>query len=129
MIQLQILSGSMAGVTWTARHFPVRVGRSTANDLRLEDPGVWDTHFTLDCEIPDGVTLSPQSAALVTVNHQAGSEVRLHNGDSIEAGSVKMRFWLATPPQRPLRLRELFIWALIAGITAGQLLLIYRFLP
>ena len=129
MIQLQILTGTMAGVTWTARHFPVRVGRSPANDLRLEDPGIWDAHFALTCEVPDGVKLAPQADALVTINHHTAGETRLRNGDSIEAGSVKMRFWISAPPQRKLGLRELSIWALIAGITLGQFVLIYRLLP
>lgn len=129
MIQLQILSGRMAGVTWTARHFPVRVGRASCCDLQLEEPGVWDAHFTLACDPQGGVTLSALTDALVTVNHETARETRLRNGDSIEIGSVRMRFWISNPVQRSLRLREAFIWALVVGITLGQLAIIYQLLP
>src|SRR5437773_663998 len=108
MIQLQIFSGKMAGVTWTARLFPVRVGRGASNELRLEDAGVWDEHFTLDFDPREGITLAAHGDALVTINHQSGRQVRLRNGDSIEAGSVRMQFWIASPVQRRLRLREGF---------------------
>ena len=36
-----------------------------------------------------------------------------------------MQFWLAAARQRGLRSRELFVWALIAAVTAGQIALIY----
>ncbi len=129
MIQLQILSGTMAGVTWTARHFPVHVGRAHSNDLCLPDPGVWDEHFTLNFDAHEGLVLTALTEALVTVNQQPVREIRLRNGDSIESGSVRLRFWIANPVQRSLRLHEAFIWLLIAGITFGQLVIIYRLLP
>ncbi len=125
MIQLQILSGRQAGTQWLARRFPVRIGRSTASDLRLEDHGVWDEHLELTLDLAQGLLLTPQPGALVTVNRQAVQTAQLRNGDSIEIGSVQMRFWLAETAQRGLHIREWFAWTLIAVISLGEVLLIY----
>ena len=125
MIQLQILSGKQAGTRWVARRFPVRIGRSTANDLQLEENGVWDEHLELTLDPAQGLLLTPRPDALVTVNRQAVQAIRLRNGDSIEIGSVQMRFWLAEIRQRGLRIREWFVWTLVAVISFGQVALIY----
>ena len=125
MVQLQILSGKQAGTRWGARRFPVRIGRSTANDLQLEENGVWDEHLELTLDPAQGLLLTPRPGALVTVNRQAVQAIRLRNGDSIEIGSVQMRFWLAETRQRGLRIREWFVWTLVAVISFGEVTLIY----
>ena len=48
MVQLKVLSGQKAGTAWTARRFPVKIGRSASADLRSEEPGIWDQHLRLD---------------------------------------------------------------------------------
>lgn len=126
MIQLQILSGRQAGARWVARRFPVRVGRDAANDLQLEEDGIWDRHFELRCDPAAGILLALQPDALLTINHGAAENPhRLRNGDSIELGSVRLRFWLGDPVLRGTRLREWFIWTLIVGICLSQVALIY----
>ena len=126
MIQLQILTGKQAGTRWVARRFPVRVGRETASDLRLEEDGVWDEHCELKFDTAQGIVLTAQPNALLTVNQEpvAGPH-RLHNGDSIELGSVRLRFWLADPVLRSSSLREAFVWTLIAAMCLGQVALVY----
>lgn len=124
MLQLQILSGKQAGHLWEARHFPVRVGRVAGSDLCLEDDGVWDEHFQLTTDAETGFTLVAHSGALVTVNQTPATTVRLKSGDIITAGAVKMSFYLSETRQRGLRLRESIVWALIVGVSLGQLLLI-----
>ena len=94
MVQLRILSGKKAGTNWDARRFPVRIGRSAANDLPLEENGIWDEHFELTFDRAEGFVLTACPDALVTVNHEPAQTVRLRNGDSIEVGAVRMRFWL-----------------------------------
>jgi len=49
----------------------------------------------------------------------------LRNGDAIEIGSLKIQFWLSEARQRGLRLREWFVWVLIAAVCLGQVALIY----
>jgi hypothetical protein len=125
MVQLAILSGSMAGTRWVARHFPVRIGRAFGNDLQLEEGGVWDEHLQVLYHPREGFTLKACPDALVTVNHQPAQVVRLRNGDLLEFGSVRMQFWLAETRQRGLRFRECLVWLLIALVSLGQIAVIY----
>lgn len=124
MIQFQFLSGKQAGHRWVARRFPVRIGRSAVNDLALEAEGVWDNHCEVRLDPAEGFVIAAQPDALLTVNHEPVQSVRLRNGDSVELGSVRLRFWLADPAARTFRLAETFVWALAAAVCAGQIALI-----
>jgi pSer/pThr/pTyr-binding forkhead associated (FHA) protein len=125
MIQLKVLSGKKAGTAWVARRFPVRIGRSSAADLQLEDSGVWDQHLQLDFNPQKGIVLSTQPDALATVNGEPIRQTVLRNGDAIEIGSLRMQFWLSETHQVGLRVREGLTWAGIAAISLGQIGLIY----
>ena len=116
MVQIQILSGKKAGVTWTARRFPVRLGRGVENDLQLEEAGVWERHFTIQWDDNTGFSLHSEPGALVTVNHQPASSQALHPGDVLGIGTTQLRFWLAEPTRRSLRGSEFAVWALLAGV-------------
>jgi pSer/pThr/pTyr-binding forkhead associated (FHA) protein len=127
MVQLQILSGKKAGDTQVVRHFPFCIGRAREDDLILDEPGVWDNHLTLDFEKTEGFVLRTAAGAFAAVNAESQSTAtRLRNGDIISFGATKIQFWLAAPRQRGLRVRELFVWFLLAGVTAFQFVLIYR---
>ena len=89
MVQLKVLSGKKAGTAWVARRFPVRIGRSAAADLQLEEDGVWDQHLQLDFNPAEGIVLSAQPNALATVNGQPVHQTVLRNGDAIDIGSLK----------------------------------------
>src|SRR5437773_9698275 len=125
MLQLSILSGKTAGTAWVARRFPVRIGRSPSADLRLEEIGVWEEHLQLQFAPAEGFVLETAPNALATVNGQPLQRSVLRNGDLIEIGSVKMQFGLSETRQTGLRLREALTWAAIAGISLGQIALIY----
>ena len=125
MVQLEILSGKKAGAAWVARRFPVRIGRAATADLCLEENGVWDQHLELNFDPPLGFKLVVQPDALATVNGEPVRETVLRNGDCIEIGSVKLRFWLGETRQVGLRFREWSTWFALATITAGQVALIY----
>jgi predicted component of type VI protein secretion system len=124
MLQLQILSGKQAGLLWEARHSPVRVGRTQGNDLRLEDDGVWDEHFQITSDPETGFNLTACGAATLAVNQTPVPAARLHNGDLITVGAAKLAFRLRETRQSSLRLREALVWALIGGVSLGQLALI-----
>ena len=126
MIQLKIISGQAAGDNHVVRRFPFRIGRAPENDLRLEAPGVWDKHITLEFAKAEGFLLRTAPDAFVAINEQPQTSARLRNGDIISFGSAKIQFWLAAPRQRGLRLREAFVWVLLLGITLIQLGLIWR---
>jgi len=125
MIQLKILSGRMAGTTFVARHFPVRVGRAASADLQLEEPGVWDEHFQISLAGQEGFVVETQTDALATVNGQPAQQTPLRNGDLIEIGSLKIQFWLGEAPQKALKIREALVWTMVAFVTLLQLGLIY----
>jgi pSer/pThr/pTyr-binding forkhead associated (FHA) protein len=129
MIQLQILSGQLAGELRFVRQFPFHIGRAAENDLPLDDPGVWDKHLTIDFDKTEGFTLETAPETFCTVNEASQSFVRLRNGDILSFGSARIQFWLAPPKQRGLRLRELFVWLLLVLVTLGQFALIYALLP
>ena len=124
MVQLRILSGQMAGDNLVVRHFPFCVGRAPENDLCLTDEGIWDYHFMLEFQKKEGFILQTFEEAFAAVNDESQKTVRLRNGDVISFGSAKIQFWLAAPRQRGLRMRELFVWALLAGVTGAQVALI-----
>jgi len=128
MVQLQILSGKLAGVSWTARQFPVRLGRGADSELRLEEAGVWDKHLTIEFDPATGFTMRAEADALVTVNQGPARSQILRPGDSIELGSARLRFWIAGPARRSLRWREIAVWALIAGVFAAEIWLLQRLL-
>ena len=128
MIQFNVLSGKQAGSTTVARRFPFQVGRAEDSDLVLPEPGVWDRHLAIQFEPGNGFIATPQGEALMTVNGEATRGRRLHNGDSIEIGGVRLQFWLGDTRQSSDRLREWLVWTGIALVTLAQVVLIYRLL-
>ena len=129
MVRLKILSGKMAGTEHSARHFPFRLGRAASSDLRLEEDGVWDIHAELVLDAATGFVVSAQSEALVAVNGRPCREALLRNGDELDLGALKLRFWIGPTRQRSLGFREWLTWAAFMLITAGQLVLVYRVAP
>jgi hypothetical protein len=124
MVQLNILSGKMAGHLAMVRRFPFSVGRATGSDLKLDDDGVWDRHLTLEFQHPESVVVQTAAGALVTLNQKPVQTGALRNGDLLSLGSVKLQFWLAPTCQRGLKLRESLVWALLVTVTLAQLALI-----
>jgi predicted component of type VI protein secretion system len=124
VVQLQIVSGQQAGLLWEARRFPIRVGRAPGNDLQLEDEGIWEEHFQISSDPETGFNLTACGSAIVAVNQTPVSAARLRNGDEITAGAAKLAFRLSETRQRSLGLREALVWALVVGVSLGQLTLI-----
>lgn len=125
MVQFNILSGKMAGTAWSASRFPVRIGRSASADLQLEESGVWEDQAEVRQTRTQGFILESRPDALALINGEPAREVALRNGDTIQLGSVKMRFWLAPTRQRGLRVREWLVWTGLAAVCLGQVALIY----
>ena len=125
MVQIKILSGKKAGFSWEARRFPVRIGRSTNSDLRVEEPGVWDDHAKLSLDPAEGFVFESQTNALASINGAPTQHAALRNGDLIEIGSVKLQFWMSEAAQRGLRIREAFVWAIIGAVCLAQIALVY----
>ena len=125
MVQLSILSGKMAGTSWVARHFPVRIGRSPSADLRADEDGVWDEHLSIEFIPAEGFLLQSCSEANVSLNGEAVRRKALRNGDLIELGGLKLQFWLGAVLPGSSRARELLIWLGIAAVAVSQVALMW----
>jgi len=125
MVQFKIVCGKQAGTTWVARRFPVRMGRAAGSDLRLEEDGVWDHHLLLQFRPTEGCVLSSEPDALTRVNGEPVRQAVLHNGDCIQAGAVKLQFWLAEARHGILVPRETLTWGLVFAVFAAQAALLF----
>jgi hypothetical protein len=125
MVQFKILTGQKAGAAYVARRFPVRAGRSPQCDLQLEEPGVWEKHFQVGLSPGAGFVLETEPDALITANGQPAQRLALRNGDTLEIGELKLQFWLSEARQRGLQFSEWVVWAMVAGVVAAQIYLIY----
>ena len=124
MIEIRILEGLQAGGHWSARHFPVRIGRHTDSDLVLEDTGVWEHHAEIGYDAASGFYMTPLSDGAVIVNEQAVEAAALKNGDTLTLGAAVLQFWIAPAKQRRFRILELLLWLTLVGLFAAQLYLI-----
>ncbi len=128
MVQLNILSGKKAGTSWVARRFPVRIGRSKAADLQLEEDGIWEQHLQIDFNPAEGFVLTSHPDALTSLNGQPFTHAALRSGDTLQLGSSELQFWLSDTRQGGLRLREWLTWTAIGLVCVSQILLIYLLL-
>lgn len=120
MFQLHILSGKTAGTVHTARRLPFTVGRSAGADLRSEEPGVWEEHLKFELDAAEGIRVTAHSEAPLVVNGAPVKAARLRNGDVLELGGLKLRFWLAAAALRSLKVREAMTWLFLFALGALQ---------
>lgn len=128
MIQLQVLSGKLAGSSIAVRQFPFVVGRGAGDDFQLEAEGVWESHFHIDFTPAEGFTAKRLAQAMLLANGEPVDCIRLKNGDVLAAGAAQIRFWLAATRQKTMRVREVLTWAALVALFAAQIALIYRLL-
>jgi pSer/pThr/pTyr-binding forkhead associated (FHA) protein len=128
MVQLQLLTGNEAGSTVAISQFPFVVGRGAEDDLRIEEAGVWERHLQLDFVPKEGFTLAVLPAANASLNGQPVEQCLLKNGDIIEAGAVKLQFWLAPVRQVSLAGREVLTWVFVGLLCTLQVALAYLLL-
>lgn len=110
MVVLEILSGGNAGTEARIDRFPCLLGRSPAADLRIEEPGVWDRHLELSWDSQEGIIATIPAPAIASLNQQRFERARLHPGDIIDCGSLKLRFRLSEAAVRKQWPREWLTW-------------------
>jgi hypothetical protein len=128
MFQLEVISGNQAGRTFSASHFPVKIGRSPSSDLSLQEPGLKEIHCEIAFERERGLVAHASSGARMVANGGEADEFVLHNGDMLRLGPLDIRFVVTPARQRGLWRRELFVW-LVLILTAAFELLILLWLP
>jgi pSer/pThr/pTyr-binding forkhead associated (FHA) protein len=121
MVLLRHLGGPAAGQETVARRLPFRIGRGTGDDLRIEAPGVWETHLVIERAPERRLQLRTREGASAFVNGAPVQVAPLRNGDVIEAGGVRLQFWLSPVRQAGLRLREALTWVGLGLLTAFQI--------
>ena len=125
MIQLHVLSGQQAGTDIIVTDFPFVIGRAADSGLPMNDPGVWDRHLQIEFQPDTGFTFAVQSSAMAVINGDSVQAGVLRNGDLIELGSARFRFWLSRSSQKTLRVREILTWLALFTLFAAQAGLIH----
>ncbi len=124
MLQLTILGQGPRETTAVIR-YPFRIGRAPGDQLRIEAPGVWERHCTLEWRGADGIQLVGHPEAMTAVNGQRVNETRVRNGDVLEIGGIRLLISVSPLPQRSFRLLEWLFWS---GYSAAALLQVYLML-
>ncbi len=125
MVRLRVLSGRETGREILANRLPFTVGRSVKADHRVEAPGVWEEHFRVD-RSKGLLWIHTLAKAITRVNGSAVTEAALRPGDVIEAGGLRLEFWLGPVELSGLRWRERLTWIGLAALIAAQLALALR---
>jgi hypothetical protein len=121
MVSLRILSGSRAGETLGPLKLPFSVGRSSGDQVRLGDDGVWDGHLLLEHGDGDRIVASRNGAAIVGRNGEPlTASVAIGNGDCFTLGSAAIEIWLSAPEVKPLWRHEWPLWLMVAAAVVAQ---------
>lgn len=124
MIQLQALSGKLAGTRWVARHFPVHLGRGAGCEVLVDDPGVFERHAVV-LQSDSAFIFRVMPPAIASVNGEPVQEKALRAGDVIEIGSAQLRFGLSPTRHSSLLAREILTWVGLALLCLAQVALVY----
>ena len=125
MLELDILTGTQAGLRVAAKEFPFQIGRRTASGLSLEDQGVWEKHAIIILEKDGRFKLAIEPCAPALHDSAPFTERIIRNGDVIQLGLPKIQFSLGKASQRRLAIRECCTWAIPIIISLAQIALIY----
>ncbi len=90
--RLLVEEGPRAGTEFLLVRSPAAIGRTSENDVALEDPSVSRYHCKLFLDGDSWKLLDNRSAHGVRVNGEPYATCRVVGGDVIEIGKVKLRF-------------------------------------
>lgn len=125
MLQVQVLTGKQADQEFTVRRYPFTIGRNPTDTLRLQDAGVWGRHLKLRIADDDRIVIKVRPETTATAQHQSFDEKTLVNGDTVEFGAVKLKFWFSPTVQYRQQVREWLSWIGVAALVLVQLGLVY----
>jgi pSer/pThr/pTyr-binding forkhead associated (FHA) protein len=124
MVRLEVLAGTRTGVCFSSTSLPIRVGRAADDDLTLDEPGVWPSHFSIQREKNDlFIHVGPN--ALLSINGESVQQSPLRNGDIISLGAIKLQFGFAPVRQASLLWRERLTWVALAGLAFCEIAVAY----
>jgi pSer/pThr/pTyr-binding forkhead associated (FHA) protein len=128
MLQVTLLHPAGGAVTPVPR-YPFRIGRASGDQLRIQEPGVWESHCTLEWRGAEGIHLIGNAQAITSVNGQTVTEIRVRNGDLVELGAARLLLSVRPVPQRSFRVLEILVWLTLAGVGLTQVFLMLWGLP
>jgi pSer/pThr/pTyr-binding forkhead associated (FHA) protein len=128
MLQVTVLGQAQATVTQISS-YPFRIGRAPGDHLRIQAPGVWDNHITLEWRAAEGIHLVGSPESLTAVNGHLVKETRIRNGDLVQIGGVRLLLSVAPAAQRSFRPLEIVIWTALGAVGLAQLYLMLVGLP
>jgi pSer/pThr/pTyr-binding forkhead associated (FHA) protein len=104
--------------------YPFTIGRAADNGIRLDAPGVWDRHLTLELHRREGLVAVPAEGAITRLGDElVEGRRRLRNGDELVIGPTQIQVLLAPPRRRSLRVWDVILWSTLAVLAAGQAIL------
>jgi len=105
---------------------PFLIGRGSECALRLEVPGVWERHLTLEVEPGEGLIASAQAGALTRVRGREGelSRARVRQGEELEVGAAVIRVLLAPVRRRWQGFWEWVLWGTFGVVGLVQVVLL-----
>ena len=122
---MHVQSGPDSGKVLRSSSLPFTVGRSPANGACLQGPGVWDRHAEVTRGEDGRCHLRVLGEASATRDGETSQAWGLRNGESFLLGGVRLRFVVASAPQRSLRAWEWAGWFGVAFVVAVEAWLAY----
>jgi pSer/pThr/pTyr-binding forkhead associated (FHA) protein len=120
MVQLELTSGKNTQLI-PVDTFPCNIGRAGKNTVCITSRGVWDEHASITFDSETGFSIVTQGRGTLIVNGEPADQARLKNGDHLELGSARLRFWLAPVSAPDSSNTDLLFWSLIAAVFATMI--------
>jgi pSer/pThr/pTyr-binding forkhead associated (FHA) protein len=120
MVQLELTSGKKTELI-KVNTFPCNIGRGGKNAIQITSRGVWDEHASITFDSETGFSILAQGRGTLIVNGEPADQARLKNGDSIELGSARLRFWLAAVKTGDTSNTDLIFWSIISAVFAAMI--------
>lgn len=89
---LEVLNGPMRGTVFPLTVSQVRVGRSPDNEVVIDDPKCSRVQFVIETRNGVSVAVDVANKNALIVNGQKVRQVKLKNGDLIQAGETELKF-------------------------------------
>lgn len=127
-LSLTVAQPGQSGRTIDVPELPFTIGRAAHAALRIEAPGVWDEHLTLQWDPGEGLIAVTGQGALASRNGEPFERQAIRVGDRLTLVAVTLHVGLAPIERRSLRAWEIAAWALIGGVILAEMFLIWSYL-
>ena len=124
MFLLRVTDSRGAVTQYIANSFPFRIGRAAQCDLRIDAPGVWETHAVISPATDGKFVIRSQGESLLLRNGESVTEAPLVAGDEWVLGSARVLIGLSPSHQKALGVSETLVWLLLFAVVMVQALVL-----